>query len=43
MKNSYLHIRIPEELKEKASKKAEENHTTLTQVVTDLLVKWLKK
>lgn len=43
MKNTHLHIRISEELKKKASKKAEEGFTTLTQVVTDLLAKWIKK
>lgn len=43
MKNSYLHVRISEELKGKAQEKAELEFTTLTQVVTDLLAKWLKK
>lgn len=43
MKNSYIHIRVPEDLKARVQEKARAESTDLTQVVTDLLVKWLKK
>lgn len=43
MKITHIHIRIQEELKEKAQKRAEENYQNLTEYITSLIVKDLKK
>lgn len=42
MKNSRIDIRIPKNLKEMAQAKAKDEKTTVTEVITRMLVEWIK-
>jgi len=42
MKKTYVHIRLNDDLKKEFEELTKANHTTMTEIVTQCIFKWVK-